>query len=690
MAKLYIQNGEQKQMARDGKLLLVAACFASVLLLPSYLYGEARQLLWYPFDDSYDSTVVADASGNDQVGLIYGGVVLDSGAAYLDGNDAYIKLPDNILSGLDAITIAATVIVERSQSSPYFVYGLGNTSDDIGSGYLFTTGNHYRTSISDCHWVCEQNTETDGRNLGRGKKHHLVYSLEKGIGTLYLDGNMVAQNRNISLKPGDIGNGFTTANYLGRSLYSSDSYFKGYFVDFQVWDGALSPEAIKKLAAKQLVEPVLTDSEAVKEDWESLVVEHVDDARGHLFLPSRGKKGTQISWSSSMPHIIASDGIVKRASPCTELNSLAWDPLHWYQSALLVLKETFSGCGMTHHVVLTAAIKRGYNIRFKSFQAMVPPLSEPEEFAGYLFTYFTGEGYNNGEQVYLALSRGNNPLDWQEINQEQPVLTSVFGEMGARDPFIIRSPEGDKFYLIATDLKIYGNWDWGRAQTWGSQSILVWESIDLINWTDARLVEVSPDLAGNTWAPEAFWDPDRQHYVVFWASKMYDDPGHSNDTYHRMMYSLTRDFVNFTEPQVWVDVGYSTIDSTLIEDQGMYYRFTKDERSHSNSPCGKFILLETSNFLANTNWDFHGECIGRGTIDRGEGPLVFKSNKEEKWYLFIDEFGGRGYVPFETNSLASGQWTPVMDYHLPASPRHGTVLPITQAEYNAIAQHWKL
>ena len=30
---------------------------------------------------------------------------------------------------------------------------------------------------------------------------------------------------------------------------------------------------------------------------------------------------------------------------------------------------------------------------------------------------------------------------------------SKYGEKGLRDPFIIRSPEGDKFYIIATDLK---------------------------------------------------------------------------------------------------------------------------------------------------------------------------------------------------------------------------------------------
>jgi hypothetical protein len=63
---------------------------------------------------------------------------------------------------------------------------------------------------------------------------------------------------------------------------------------------------------------------------------------------------------------------------------------------------------------------------------------------------------------------------------------------------------------------------------------------------------------------------------------------------------------------------------------------------------------------------------------------VFKSNTEEKWYMFIDEFGGRGYVPFETTDLDSGQWTPSKEYQLPPYTSHGSVLPVTRAEYDRL------
>ncbi|GEC04294.1 hypothetical protein SSP24_19490 [Streptomyces spinoverrucosus] len=317
-----------------------------------------------------------------------------------------------------------------------------------------------------------------------------------------------------------------------------------------------------------------------------------------------------------------------------------------------------------------------------------PPVKQPK-YAGYLFAYFTGEGTADGEQIRYALSRGNDALHWRELNAGKPVLTSTIGEKGLRDPFVIRSPEGDKFYMIATDLRMYRNssGSWDQVQRHGSKSIMVWESTDLVHWTDQRLVKVSPDNAGNTWAPEAYWDDSLGAYVVFWASKLYaaDDPDHTGSTYNKMLYATTKDFRTFSEPKVWNDPGYSVIDSTVVEHKGTYYRYTKDERDpSSSSPCSKFITGEKSRTLTSTSYDFVSDCIGKGAMDRGEGPTVFKSNTEEKWYLFIDEYGGRGYLPFETTDLDSGRWTPSTNYQLPASPRHGTVIPVTQQEYDRL------
>ena len=50
--------------------------------------------------------------------------------------------------------------------------------------------------------------------------------------------------------------------------------------------------------------------------------------------------------------------------------------------------------------------------------------------------------------------------------------------------------------------------------------------------------------------------------------------------------------------------------------------------------------------------------------------------------------GGRGYVPFTSTNLDSGQWSAVSSYAMPGRPRHGTVLPVTQAEYDRLVSKW--
>ncbi len=313
--------------------------------------------------------------------------------------------------------------------------------------------------------------------------------------------------------------------------------------------------------------------------------------------------------------------------------------------------------------------------------------TEPE-YAGYLYVHFKREAAD-GEQVYFALSEGEDPLHFDDLNGGEPVLRSTLGEGGVRDPHIVRSPEGDRFYLVATDLCLYKSTDWDRHQRHGSRSIVVWESEDLVDWGEGRLVEVAPPEAGNTWAPEAVWDPEQGAYLVHWSSQLFDNPEHEGQSYNRIMYATTRDFREFSEPRVWIDRGWHTIDTTVIEHEGVHYRFLKDERSRtSDVPLGKTIFSETATSLTG-EWKPLAEGIGLGPIAQGEGPLVYKSNTEDRWFLWIDEFTSeRRYVPFETTDLAGGEWTPATEFRLPKDPCHGVVLPVTAAEYERLRTAW--
>ncbi len=293
---------------------------------------------------------------------------------------------------------------------------------------------------------------------------------------------------------------------------------------------------------------------------------------------------------------------------------------------------------------------------------------------GYLFVTFRGEATPMTEQVYFMVSE--NGTDWKALNKGEPVLVSNVGERGVRDPYIIRSHDNTKFYLIATDLSIHLNRDWGRAQTAASQSIVVWESTDLVNWSEPRLVKVAPDNAGCTWAPEAIYDEGRGEYMVFWASKT------SNDGYskQRIWAAHTKDFKTFEEPFVYIEKPTTVIDTTIVREDGVYYRFTKDEKY-------KAITMECSQDLMRGWRDVKDFTLDK--LTGYEGPTCFKiepaqDGKPAKWCLLLDWYSrGRGYQPYVTDDLSEGEFADGIRMNFPFHPvRHGTVMRITSAEMN--------
>ncbi|KAH7082563.1 glycosyl hydrolase [Paraphoma chrysanthemicola] len=396
----------------------------------------------------------------------------------------------------------------------------------------------------------------------------------------------------------------------------------------------------------------------VQKAVDDLSITNIEDVHSNLFLPETSN-GLSIKWSSSNSTIIAPDGIVQRQHTATEVN-------------------------------LTATIESNGSTSERTFSANVRPAVQLDPLEGYAFAYFTNNTLA-GEKIYLAASDGNNALSWTELNNKQPILTSTEGTKGLRDPFVIRSPEGDVFYLLATDLSIGSGTSWGDAVRKGSRYLEVWESGDLINWSKQRHVQVSPPSVGNTWAPEAYYDTDIGSYVVFWASSLYEDSdvNRTGTTYHRMLYVTTRDFVTFSDPVVWQDAGMSRIDSTVIQEGTAFYRFTKDEGG-TGTGCTDIIQERSSSLLATLqSWTQVTACIGKNAgTSAVEGPTVFKSNPNDvhgdKFYLFVDEYTGRGYIPLETADIANPDWKVSASYKLPASPRHGTVIPVTAKELAAL------
>ncbi|CAD6011234.1 family 43 glycosylhydrolase [Agreia sp. COWG] len=726
--------------------LVAATAFALTVPLlsaaPALAAADDHLVLSYALDET-GGTVAVDGSGHGRDGSIVGGAMTAGSAGLvLDGVNDHVALPADVLAGLDSITVSTQVLVRAEQATPYFIFGLGNAAtSNSGSGYLFATGNAYRAGITTGNWSGEK-VVNSGANLQRGVWKTLTYTLDDASDTarLYLDGAQVAVTTGVTVKPSELGSGKTAANYIGRSNYSTDRYLAGSVRDFRIYDAALTDEEIAALQP--------SDADRTGRDAEALSLGDVSAVTSNLTLPATGANGSTVTWASGTPSVISETGVVTRPASGQDAATVTLTatvsrgssvetrpfavtvlplPSDQYDvdtaaAALsiatlgdvrgnLTLPTTSADVTLTWSssnpaviaadgvvvrpdadtpVVLTATLTKGAATTTRDFAAQVRKAAPKAGYEGYAFAYFTGNSLA-GENIFMAASKGNDALNWNELNGGKPILTSSEGTKGLRDPFLIRSPEGDTFYLIATDLSIGSGTSWGDAVHTGSQYLEVWQSNDLKTWSPQRHIKVAPDNAGMTWAPEAYYDDTIGSYVVFWASALYaaDDPGHTGNTYHRMMYATTRDFVTFSDAVVWQDQGVSRIDSTVLKDDGTYYRFTKDEGA-GGTGCSD-IIQESSTELRATleSWTVLDSCIGRDAgTSAVEGPTAFKANpgdiNGDKFYLFVDEYGGRGYIPLETADIANPNWKVAAKYDLPASPRHGTVIPVTAAELEAL------
>lgn len=310
-----------------------------------------------------------------------------------------------------------------------------------------------------------------------------------------------------------------------------------------------------------------------------------------------------------------------------------------------------------------------------------------DPYASYLMAHFTGESAS-GEQIYFATS--TDGLRWTDLNGSQPVLVSTIGERGVRDPALIRSPAGDRFWLLATDLRIASGKGWDVAQHAGSTSLVIWESADLLTWSAPRLVNVAGSIpqAGCAWAPEAIHDPASGDYIVYWATI---SPLNGVDK-ARIYYARTRDFRTFSTAQMYINRSgtQGIIDTQILEIPGSTggYRYIRA------SGDGQ-ITIEGANQILGT-WTRLGDLSGVGlTGAQVEGPILHKFNDRNEWGLWVDQYSsGRGYLPLTTTNPASPHAYRIRsasEYALGASrKRHGTILPVTQAQLNSVRTKWSM
>lgn len=700
-----ILNMSEKEFAKEGK--------TSIKVTVKGDMADTTPSLEYKFDEEYNAeTGVADtgkdkdknASLSEGASYVwdkeYGQVLYLDGDKKVNGHNAFLEFPKGFFDGKDRMTISMDV-KEVTRSGNYFSFGVGQDNNK----YLFlkVEPTKIKSAISTTSYQNEKQAVQSGAypNNNRVWQNIKIVVTQNSL-EVYRNGEKIAANNNTGISMTDLGENLIA--YLGKSLYNEktvpnqpDKYFRAYYDNVKVYDWAMTDEEVKSFTEKdETARKEMMGAVAMVAD--TVTIPNADSIKGNITLPAE-KNGVSIEWTSSNEDVISTKVVKNEGYDDTPAGVVTRQK----KDTKVTLTAEFSKKG-------SESITKKYEVTVKA----APKEVKEEDYVGYLFARFNGTEENiNQEQTYFSLSKDG--LNWENLNGNKPVLSSNIGESGLRDHYIARSPEGDKFYMIATDLSIATNKagdnyntgavDWWGAGGSGSHSIVVWESDDLVNWSEPWLSEIAPEGAGCTWAPEFIYDEKTGEYVVYWSATKLEVDENEKVTQeyenHAIYYCKTRDFRTFTEPTLYRDGGtdasgkrVKVIDSTMIEDNGTYYRYTKNESKgtividKSDAVLGKFTEVPSQTLSTDL-------MAAQGAV---EGPIIFKMNEKSEdgkgqWCLMVDRFArGQGYYPLITTDLSSGEFRMLdqSEYSFPKDSkfRHGYVMPVTASEYSALQRKW--
>ncbi|WP_245859836.1 glycoside hydrolase family 43 protein [Spirosoma aerolatum] len=271
-------------------------------------------------------------------------------------------------------------------------------------------------------------------------------------------------------------------------------------------------------------------------------------------------------------------------------------------------------------------------------------------------------------KLHIALS--TDGLHWTPLNGNKPVW-----DQHVRDPYVRRGPDG--LWRILSTGGGRGN-DHEKV----GPSCLYITSKDLIHWQVEGALPLMKDvrseagtLAGNIWAPEWFYDSKTGDYVLIWSSS-FKEAGWKES---RLWSCRTRDWKTFTPAKVFFAPPYSVIDGTLLEQNGTFYLFHKEEEFGAKTGERRAIRLATSTNLEGPY------TVVEGPLNTGqivpvitEGPTAIKDPLRPGWLLLYDYCMTNRFGASYSPDLI--HWTVEEDVRFPSEARHGCISQLTADE----------
>ena len=611
---------------------------------------QAEEEVTFPV--SFDFSTLSDAQGQFTGALKNGAELTNYGSkSVLNLGDAngYFDFGESfgeVVGKLDgSFTISTTLYVPKTTS----VSGAGNFiwcfAKSSSQGYLFLSAKDTRYAITTTNWSGETSVNAN-MPIAQGEWVNVTYIQDGNKGSIYINGKKKQQNSNVKTHPADLNR--QVQNYLGKSCYDGDAYLKdALYAEFSIYNTAIDAEKLAELAANAEALNHLSNTEAIRMDLEALTLpSSINNLYEGVTLPTKGTYGSTITWESDNADLLSNEGKVVGTPSETR-----------------------------QHVILTATLTNVEETANKSFDVYVHQKDSP--YSHYLFAFFPS---NSDENIYYALS--DNGYDYTVINQNKPVFTAeghtVMG--GLRDPHILRGEDG-RFYMVATDMRSALGWSSNRG-------IVLMRSDDLVNWTCSQ-VHFPTRYAGTyfanvtrVWAPETIYDPVAGKYLVYFSILTNDGVV----TYDKVFYAYAND--NFTdlegEPTYFYDRGGATIDMDIVynENDGLYHAFYKNEGAGGICQVTATTLTAPAG-EEGSQWSAPSGTLQQ-TTEAVEGAGIFRLINSDDWILMYDCYMNGHYqfcsspdlfqFTFRKNTATQGAFT----------PRHGTVIPITEEEYQIL------
>jgi hypothetical protein len=300
---------------------------------------------------------------------------------------------------------------------------------------------------------------------------------------------------------------------------------------------------------------------------------------------------------------------------------------------------------------------------------------ETRKYEAYLFAHMMHGDYG---RLYYSVSLDG--LHWELLNGGKRVNEDYRGHAS-----IVKGHDG-RYYLVGNR---------GDDQP----DINFWVSGDLITWE--KYSDYAPDLSDvpdypkalpRIGAPKLFFDRPSRQYVLTWHTTQ--DLGKTDlpEPYwagQRTLFATSKDLRTFSEPPrklfAW---DMATIDVSLCREGDFYYAILKDERYPTlDWTTGKTIqICRSTNLLG--PYSKPGAPI---SPNFREAPTLIPAPNGKAWYLYYEQYPGVAYGLSVAASLegpwfqAAGNQEPNWNkFSLPPKVRHGSMVPITQKQYDAL------